>query len=148
MSKAGTSLLRWEDVEVGKTYSYGAYPVTRDEIFAFAHAYDPQPHHVDEAAAMKSLVRGLCASGWHTCAMFMRLYYDGWLCNYASAGAAGIDEVRWLKPVRPGFVLSARSVCMDKRVMRSRPEIGICRMRHEVRNQSDEVLLTMENAQF
>ena len=140
--------LHYEDVLVGTPVTYGAYPVTKDEIFEYAHAYDPQPHHIDEDAAMKALTRGLCASGWHSCAMFMRLYYDGWLSKYASLGASGVDEVKWIKPVRPGFVLKGRTVCTEKRVMRSRPEVGICRMKHEVLNQADEVLMTMELSQF
>ena len=140
--------LHWEDIEVGQPFEYGAYPVTKDEIFAYAHAYDPQPHHIDEAAAMLSLTKGLCASGWHSCAMFMRVLYDGHLKGAASLGAPGIDEVKWLKPVRPGHVLSARSVCTEKRVMSSRPHVGICRMRHEILNQHGEVLMIMENAQL
>lgn len=140
--------LHWEDVEVGKPNTYGAYEVTKAEIFEFARAYDPQPHHIDEEAAKLSLVKGLCASGWHSCAMFMRLLYDGVLKNAASLGAPGIEEVKWMKPVRPGHVLKARSVCTSKRLMGSRPGVGICQMRHEILNQHDEVLMTMENAQF
>ena len=145
---AATAKRHWEDIEVGQPLVYGAYPVTKEEIFEFAHAYDPQPHHIDEEAAKLSLVKGLCASGWHSCAMFMRVLCDGLLADSASLGAAGIDEVRWMKPVRPGHVLRARSTCLDKRLMRSRPGVGICRMRHEVLNQHDELLMTMENSFF
>lgn len=141
-------LLYWEDFEVGKTLTYGAYEVTKEEIFEYAKAYDPQPHHVDEEAAKKSLVGGLCASGWHTCAMFMRMLCDGYLLRSASMGASGIDEVRWMKPVRPGHVLSAKSTCLSKRVMNSRPNVGICQMKHEIYNQNGELVMTMENAQF
>ncbi len=140
--------LHWEDVEVGHSRTYGAYEVTKEEIFEFARAYDPQPHHIDEEAAKLSLVKGLCASGWHSCAMFMRLLYDDVLKDAASLGAAGIEEVKWMKPVRPGHVLKARSVCVEKRLMNSRPGVGICKMRHEILNQHDELLMTMENAQF
>lgn len=140
--------LHWEDMEVGRAFEYGAYPVTKDEIIEFARAYDPQAHHVDEEAAMLSLTQGLCASGWHSCAMVMRLMYDGYLKNAASLGAPGIDEVKWLKPVRPGHILKSRSVCTEKRVMGSRPHVGICRMRHEIMNQHGEVLMIMEHAQF
>lgn len=138
----------WEDIEVGTTLAYGAYAVTKDEIFEFARAYDPQPHHVDEEAAKLSLVKGLCASGWHSCAIFMRMFYDGVLAEAASLGGPGIDEVKWMKPVRPGHILKARSTCLEKRVMRSRPGVGICKMRHEVLNQHDELLMIMENAVF
>jgi len=138
----------YEDIVVGAPFEYGAYEVTKDEIFAFAHAYDPQPHHIDEEAAKLSLVKGLCASGWHSCAMFMRMFYDGVLAGSASMGGPAIDDVKWKKPIRPGHVLKARSTCVEKRVMRSRPNVGICRMQHEVLNQDDELVMTMENAFF
>jgi acyl dehydratase len=138
----------YEDIVVGAPFEYGAYEVTKEEIFAFAHAYDPQPHHIDEEAAKLSLVKGLCASGWHSCAMFMRMFYDGVLADSASMGGPAIDEVKWKKPIRPGHVLKARSTCVEKRVMRSRPNVGICRMQHEVLNQDDESVMTMENAFF
>lgn len=143
-----TTHRHWDDVEVGRTETYGAYAVTKEEIFAFARAYDPQPHHIDEEAAKRSLVGGLCASGWHTCAMFMRVLYDGVLVRAASMGAPGIEEVKWSKPVRPGHVLSARSVCTGKRVLASRPSVGIAQMKHEIVNQHGDLLMTMENAQF
>ncbi|MGE3918844.1 MAG: MaoC/PaaZ C-terminal domain-containing protein, partial [Hyphomicrobiaceae bacterium] len=114
----------YEDIEVGAPLEYGAYPVTREEIFEFAHSYDPQPHHIDEEAAKLSLVKGLCASGWHSCAMFMRMLADGMLNDCAALGASAIDEVRWMKPVRPGHVLKARSTCQSKRLMRSRTGVG------------------------
>jgi acyl dehydratase len=142
------SYRHWDDVEVGKVETYGAYEVTKDEIFDYARRYDLQPHHVDEEAAKRSLVGGLCASGWHSCAMFMRVLCDGVLMRAASLGAPGIDEVKWSKPVRPGHVLSARSVCTGKRVMASRPNVGIAQMRHEIVNQHGELLMTMENPQF
>lgn len=148
MATDATAKRHYEDIVVGAPYEYGAYPVTKEEIFAFAHAYDPQPHHVDEEAAKLSLVKGLCASGWHSCAMFMRLFYDGMLADAASMGGPAIDQVKWLKPVRPGHVLKARSTCIEKRVMRSRPGVGICKMQHEMLNQDDELLMTMENAFF
>ncbi len=148
MSGEKSDKLHWEDVVIGEPVSYGAYPVTREAIFEFAHAYDPQPHHIDEEAAKLSLVKGLCASGWHSCAMFMRMFYDGILANAASMGGPSIEEVKWLKPVRPGHVLSARTTCVEKRVMRSRPGVGICSMQHEVFNQDGEVLMTMRNAVF
>lgn len=142
------SKLHFEDLEVGRTYAYGAYAVTKEEIFEFARAYDPQPHHIDEDAAMKALTRGLCASGWHSCAMFMRLHYDGWLSGYAAMGGNAIDEVKWLKPVRPGDVLKARTTIVDKRVSASRPGLGIAKVKHEILNQNDDLLMTMAMSQF
>jgi len=138
----------YEDIVVGAPFEYGGYRVTKNEIFEFAHAYDPQPHHIDEEAAKLSLVKGLCASGWHSCAMFMRMFYDGVLADSASMGGPAIDEVRWMKPIRPDHVLKARSTCVEKRVMRSRPAVGICKMKHEIFNQHDELLMTMENSFF
>ncbi len=143
-----SSMTHWEDLDVGTPRTYGSYPVTKEEIFAYAGAYDPQPHHVDEEAAKLSLTKGLCASGWHSCAMFMRIFYDGGLQNTASMGAPGIDEVKWLKPVRPGFVLKLRSTCLEKRLLRSRPSVGMAKMKHELLNQDDEVLMVIENPQL
>ena len=148
MPTFATSMIHWEDLDVGAPRTYGAYPVTKEEIFAYAGAYDPQPHHVDEEAAKLSLTKGLCASGWHSCAMFMRIFYDGGLQNTASMGAPGIDEVKWLKPVRPGFVLKLRSTCLEKRLLRSRPGVGMAKMKHELLNQDDEVLMVIENPQL
>lgn len=148
MATDASAKRHYEDIVVGASHDYGAYPVTKEEIFAFAHAYDPQPHHIDEEAAKLSLVKGLCASGWHSCAMFMRMFYDGMLADAASMGGPAIDQVKWMKPVRPGHVLKARSTCVEKRVMRSRPGVGICKMQHEMFNQDDELLMTMENSFF
>jgi acyl dehydratase len=138
----------YEDIDVGKPHCYGGYEVTRAEILAFATEYDPQPHHIDEEAAKLSLVMGLCASGWHSCAIFMRMFYDGMISDCAALGGPGIEEVRWLKPIRPGHVLKARSTCVEKRVMRSRPAVGICKMHHDILSQDDELLMTMDNSFF
>ncbi len=99
--------------------------VTKDEIIAFGRAFDPQPMHTDEEAAKATPVGGLCASGWHTCAMMMRMICDGLLHRMASLGSPGVDEVRWTKPVRPGDVLSLRYTAQEKRVLASRPDVGI-----------------------
>lgn len=140
--------LHFEDIEVDKVWAYGAYEVTKDEIIGFARVYDPQPHHIDEEAAKLSLVNGLCASGWHSCSMFMRLLADGMLAHCAALGASAIDEVKWKRPVRPGDIMKARSTCLDKRLMRSRPGVGICKMHHDVFNQADELLMTVDNSFF
>jgi acyl dehydratase len=148
MSEGNRGKRHYEDIEVGDPLTYGAYEVTKDEIFEFARAYDPQPHHIDEEAAKLSLVKGLCASGWHTCAIFMRMLADGMLADCAALGASAIDEVKWMKPVRPGHVLKARSTCLGKRLMRSRQGVGICSMKHEILNQEDELLMIMANSFF
>ena len=94
--------LHHEDLELGKPYDSGSKTVSKEEILAYGRAYDPQPIHVDEEAAKKTLVGGLCASGWHTCAMMMRMVADGLLNHVASLGSPGVDEGRWMVPVRPG----------------------------------------------
>ena len=91
----------WEDFTVGETVAFGHKQVTREEIIAFASEFDPQPFHLDEAAARETLLGGLAASGWHSCAMLMRLICDDYLSEAAGMGGPGVEDVRWLKPVRP-----------------------------------------------
>src|SRR6201989_1795722 len=98
------ALLHFEDFPVDETVTYGNYTLTREAILEFAGEYDPQPFHLDEAAAEASLLGGLAASGWHACAIMMRLNCDGFLLSATSMGAPGIDEVKWLAPLRPGVV--------------------------------------------
>jgi acyl dehydratase len=140
-----SSLLFLEDFHPGDIREYGAYPVTRDEIVAFAAEFDPQPFHLDEAAARRSLLGGLAASGWHTCAMMMRLNCEGFLLRSAALGAPGIDEVKWLRPVRPGDVLRVRSTVVDARPSRSRPEKGIARFVFDLLNQRGETVASQKN---
>lgn len=137
-----------EDIEIGRVVSFGRLPVSKDDIIEFAKAYDPQPIHLDEEAAKKSLVGGLCASGFHTCALMMRMLADDLLLHATSQGSPGIDEVRWLKPVRPGDVLSAKLVAQEKRALASRPEIGLARLKYEMLNQKGEALMTWDTNQF
>ncbi len=114
-----------EDIEVGKTIAVGHKVLTKEEIIAYGRAFDPQPMHVDEEAAKATLVGGLCASGWHTCAIMMRLLCDGLISRMAGLGSPGVDEVRWKKPVRPGDLLSLRYTAREKRVLASRPDVGV-----------------------
>jgi acyl dehydratase len=134
----------WEDLPVGKVIDLGTREVPREEIIEFARRYDPQPFHTDEAAAKKSIYGGLIASGWHTCAMMMRLLYDGLLKRSASLGSPGVDSVRWLKPVRPGDVLRARMTVTEARASTSKPDRGIIKSQWQVFNQNDELVMTME----
>ncbi len=136
--------LYWEDFRVGDTAPIGERTVERDEVIAFARAYDPQPFHIDEAAAEQSMFKGLIASGWHTVAMTMRMMCDSYLNRSASLGSPGVDNVRWLKPVRPGDTLKGRRVVLETRASQSRPEMGVVKMRWEVFNQHDELVMTME----
>jgi acyl dehydratase len=123
---------------------FGGMPVSREAVIAFAQQFDPQPFHVDDEAARASLFGGLCASGWHTCAMAMRMMCDGYLLDSASLGSPGIDNLRWLKPVFPGDTLSVRMEVLDARPMASKPHVGLLRSRWEVRNQHGQPVMTME----
>ncbi len=133
----------WEDFPVGQVREFGAMPVTREAVLAFAREFDPQPFHLDEAAAQASLFGGLSASGWHTCAMAMRMMCDAYLLDSASLGSPGIDQLKWTLPVRPGDTLSVRFTVLEARPMASRPGVGLIRSQWDVRNQHAEVVLTM-----
>jgi acyl dehydratase len=138
--QARGSILHHEDIEVGKPLMLGGKTVTKDEIVAFARAYDPQPIHLDEEAAKQSIVGGLCASGYHTCAIMMRMVVDGFLGHAASLGSPGVDEVRWLKPLRPGAQVRTRFTPLEARVLGSRPDVGISKVLVELIDARDEVL--------
>lgn len=137
---------RWsfDDVKVGQVLQLGSRTITRDEIIAFAREFDPQPFHLDEEAAKASIYGGLLASGWHTAAILMRLLYDGFVKDAASMGSPGVDEVRWLKPVRPGDTLTARFTVLETIPSRSKPDRGIVRSLSEMLNQHGETVLTMK----
>jgi len=132
-----------EDFRPGETIELGSRQVDRDEIIEFARKYDPQPFHVDEEAGRRSIYGGLIASGWHTVAMFMRLLVDTVASRSASMGSPGIDEIRFLKPVRPGDTLHARMVVLDVVPSRSRTDRGHVRASYEVFNQHGDKVMTM-----
>jgi acyl dehydratase len=136
------SKLHWEDFTVGSVAEHGPRPVTREEIIAFAAEFDPQPMHMDEEFARSTMLGGLAASGWHTCAIGMRLIADGFMTNSASMGSPGIEEVRWHKPVRPGDRLTLRRTVLEARPLRSRPEWGMVKFRFELINQASETVMT------
>ena len=135
----------WEDFVVGSVAEYGPRLVTREEIIAFAAEFDPQPMHMDEEYARSTMLGGLAASGWHTCAIGMRLIADGFMTNSAGVGSPGIDEVKWHRPVRPGDRLTLRQTVLDKRPLKSRPQWGLVRFRFELINQAGELVMTQEN---
>ena len=137
-------LSHWEDFPVGQVRVFGAMRVTREAVLAFAREFDPQPFHLDDAAAQASLFGGLSASGWHTCAMAMRMMCDAYLLDSASLGSPGIDNLKWLKPVYPGDTLSVRFHVLEARPMASRPGVGLIRSQWEVCNQHGEVVLSMQ----
>jgi acyl dehydratase len=135
----------WEDFPVGRRIDVGASaPVTREAVLEFARQYDPQPFHLDEAAAEASLFGRLSASGWHTAAMTMRVMCDGYLLDSAGLGSPGVENLRWLKPVHPGDTLHVAMEVLEARTSKSRPEVGLVRSRWEVANQHGEPVMTME----
>ena len=133
----------FEDFADGDVAEYGPKIVTREEIIAFAAEFDPQPMHLDEEAARASMLGGLAASGWHSCAMMMRMMCDWFLHDAASWGGPGVDEVKWLKPVRPGDALMLRRTVASTRVSNSRPEIGFVKFDYEFINQARERVMTL-----
>ncbi len=132
----------FEDFVVGAVYEFGRITVTEAEIIAFARQFDPQAMHTDPVAASAGPTRGLIASGWHTIALMMRMYADHYLPENGLP-APGVDEVRWLQPVRPGDTLSMRVTIEETRISRSKPDRGIIRPFSEVLNQNGDVVLTM-----
>lgn len=132
-----------EDMTAGETIEVGGYTVSEEEILDFARRYDPQPFHLDAEAGKKTHFGGLVASGWHTAGIMMRMMVDEILSPETSLGSPGIDELRWLKPVRPGDTLRLRFTTLEVRRSRSRPEMGTVRQRMEVLNQHDEVVMSM-----
>ncbi len=137
----------FEDFPVGAVFEFGSILVTGAEIIAFARQFDPQTMHTDPAAAAKGPTQGLIASGWHTVGMMMRMYADHYLPENGLP-APGIDELRWLIPVRPGDTLRMRVTILDARLSQSRPDRGVIRPFSEVLNQRDEVVLTMTPINF
>lgn len=133
-----------DDFTPGETIALGSKTITEEAIIAFAREFDPQPFHVDPARASESVYGGLIASGWHTVGTFMRLAVDGLINDTISMGSPGVDQIRWLKPVRPGDTLSARMIIGEITPSRSRADRGTLRSRGELHNQRDEVVMTVE----
>ncbi|SRR5665213_37177 len=133
-------LLHFEDFTVGRKFACGPYAVTKEEILEFAREFDPQPHHLDEDAANKSMLKGLSASGFHVCAMTMRMFADGVILKTANRGGAGVREVRWMKPVRPGDVLRLDVEVADAKPSASKP-VGFVTFDCRVFNQREQVAL-------
>ena len=135
--------LHYEDFTPGTVSIYGPRLVTREEIVAFAAEFDPQPMHLDEAAAGATLLGGLAASGWHSCSLLMRMIADGFVLESASMGAPGVDEVRWLRPLRPGTRVRVRATVLETRASNSRPELGFVRFLFEMLDEQDDVLTAL-----
>jgi acyl dehydratase len=136
----------WEDIEVGSKASFGRYEVTRKEVIEFASKYDPQPFHLSDEAAAQTYFGRLSASGWHTCAMMMRMVVENLEKNkQAGLGSPGIDELRWLKPVYPGDTLRIESEILEKKASESRPEMGSFKTKSTIFNQHDEPVMTVKS---
>jgi acyl dehydratase len=138
----------WDDIKAGDVVELGSRTMEKERMVGFAREFDPQPFHTDESAAKASIWGGLIASGWHTGSVLMRLFYEGFLKDTASLGSPGIDELRWLKPVRPGDTLSARLTVTEATASRSKPDRGIIRSVMEMRNQHGEVVMTTSGVNF
>ncbi|BCG93317.1 MaoC family dehydratase [Mesorhizobium sp. 131-2-1] len=135
----------YEDFVEGASLDLGTKLVSAAEIVEFASEFDAQPMHLDEAAGKASILGGLSASGWHTCAMFMRMLCDAFLLDSTSQGSPGIDHVKWKKPVLAGDTLSGAVTVLAKRQSKSRPQLGLVSMRSELFNQRGESVFELEN---
>ena len=140
-----TNKLYFEDLVAGATLDLGTRTVTEDEIITFARDFDPQPFHVDAAAAAQTPFGGIIASGWHTCALTMRLLVVNLLLRSASLGSPGVELIRWTRPLRPGDTLLARGHVLEVRPSQSKPDRGTVKIRTEVNNQHGEQVMWMES---
>jgi len=132
-----------EEYTEGNVHEFGPITVTEDEIIQFGKKFDPQLFHTDPERAKETVYGGLIASGWHTCGLFMRLFVEHYLPGPASLGSPGVDELRWLKPVRPGDELTLRVTVHKVKPSRSKPDRGVLFSYCEMLNQKSEVVSTM-----
>ena len=137
-------MIWWEDFKVGERTEMGSHTFGAEEIIAFARQFDPQPFHTDPDAAKESFFGGLIASGWHTCAIAMRLMVQKYIGQTASAGSPGVENIRWRAPVRPGDTITYRRVILSSRPSESKPDLGLLQTRTEALNQRGEIVMTME----
>ena len=133
----------WEDFTPGSVAVYGPRLVTREEIVGFAAEFDPQPMHLDEMAASATPLGGLAASGWHSCCILMRIIAEGFINDSHSMGAPGVDEVRWLRPLRPGTQVRVRATVLETRASNSLPDVGFVKYLFEMLDEQDAVLTAM-----
>jgi acyl dehydratase len=138
----------FEDYVEGDVHRFGTIAVEADEMIAFAKRFDPQAMHTDPEAAKKTPFGGLIASGWHTAGLMMRLYVEHYLTHVASLASPGLDELRWLKPVRPGNMLSVRVTVLKAVPSKSKPDRGAVTSFIEVINQTGEVVMTLKTVNF
>ena len=136
-------MLYFEDFPPGDVRESPPRTITREEMVEFARQYDPQPFHLDDEAAKKTIYGGLIGSGWLTVSVMMRLLWDTMLKDTVSLGSPGSDEIRWLKPVRPGDTLRVVAEVLETRLSTSKPDRGIVRVRYTTLNQRDETVMTL-----
>ena len=134
----------WEDFAPGQVIEYGPRRITREEIVAFGKEFDPQPFHLSEEAARGTMLGELCASGWHSCSILMRMSADGFVLNSSSMGAPGVDEVQWLRPIRPDDELTLRATVLAKRTSNSRPDMGFVNVQLELFNARRERVMSLK----
>ena len=134
----------WEDFQIGERAELGRHTFTEEEIVEFGRRYDPQPFHIDVESAKQSAFGGLIASGWQTCAIGMRLMVEGYIRQTVSLGSPGIENIRWLKPVRPGDTIAYSRIVLESRASTTRKGVGLVKHRWEALNQRGELVLTME----
>jgi acyl dehydratase len=135
--------LAFQDFMPGRIFEHGPRRLPRDEMIAFAAEFDPQPMHLDEAAARQTMLGGLSASGWYLCCILMRMCVDAFVGRSSSMGAPGVEEVRWLLPVRPEDELSLRATVLDTRTSKSRPDMGFVRFEFELFNARGQRVMTL-----
>ena len=133
----------FEDIRVGETSEIGSHTFTAEDIKTFAEGFDPQPMHLDELAASATLLGGLVASGWHSCCILMRMLTDNLLADASFMGAPGVEEVKWLAPLRPGERIRARATVLETRASRSRSDLGFVKFRFELLDASERLLMTL-----
>ncbi len=138
----------YKDFIPGDSIELGSKTVTAEEIIAFAGEFDPQPFHLSEEAGKATVLGGLAASGWHTCAMLMRMMADSYISNSDSQGAPGLEFVKWIKPVLAGDTISATSAILEKRVSRTQPSLGIIRLNHKITNQHGVLVCEAQGSIF
>jgi acyl dehydratase len=133
-----------EDYREGEQFEFGEHLVTEQDIIEFATRYDPQPFHIDKEAASKTVFGGLIASGWMTASIGMRLLVDHFISTKSSMGSPGVDEMRFVQPVRPGDVLKLRVSIMSTRKSQTKPDRGVLQFYEEIVNQNGEVVLSLK----
>jgi acyl dehydratase len=143
-----SELLHYEDFPVGTVIPFGGYHLSKEQVIEYAHEWDPQPMHLDEAAAKDSVLGGLAASGWQTSAIVVRLAVEAYANKSAAMASNSMEEVKWLKPVYAGETLTGRATVLERRVSSKRPEMGILKMKFELFNTAGEPKCEITGVQF